>query len=56
MKDKAYSLAQVLDKFEKKNKSEKIGILWEALGEMQYYNGRSKLECIALAMGLEIYS
>ena len=28
-----------------------INLMWEALDEMQAYNGRSRQECILLAMG-----
>ena len=43
---------EVADLFERKRN--KVDILWEALGEMQSYNGRSKLECIALAMNVDL--
>lgn len=41
---------EILEMFhEKRNKVE---ILWEALEYMQQYNGRTRIECIGLAMGL----
>ena len=36
------------------NSSDKVGILYNALDIMQQYNGRSKLDCIAIAMGYEV--
>lgn len=30
-----------------------LGIMWSALDEMQSYNGRSRTDCIALALGCE---
>jgi len=32
---------------------QKIDILWEALDKMQEYNGRSKLLCVAMALGYD---
>jgi len=34
-------------------KRDKVAILWDALDYMQQYNGRSKTDCIAIAMGYE---
>lgn len=34
-------------------KRNKVEILWEALDYMQQYNGRSKVDCVALALGYE---
>lgn len=42
---------QIWDMFEKKKN--KVELLFESLDYMQQYNGRSKLCCIGLAMGLE---
>lgn len=36
------------------SKRDKVSILGQALGLMQQYGGRSKVDCIALAMGYEI--
>ena len=52
---KKYTLEEVLNKFNKKGKDKQITILWDALDYMSKYNGRTKLECVALAMGLELY-
>ncbi len=44
--------SEVWDRFEKKRN--KVDILFEALDFMQQYNGRSKVQCIALAMDVEL--
>lgn len=41
---------EILAMFEKKRN--KVDIMWDALGYMQSYNGRSPIECIGFAMGL----
>jgi hypothetical protein len=51
MKDKMWSDSELWDIFYKKKK--KAEILMDALDYMQQYNGRSKIQCIALAMGYE---
>ena len=43
---------EIMEEFEKKRN--KVDILWEALDWMQSYNGRSKTDCVAFAMGYEI--
>lgn len=50
-KMKFYTSGNVLDEFNKKSKSRKIEILFDALHLMQQYNGRSETYCIAMAMG-----
>ena len=47
------STKDIQTEFSKKIKSEKIEILFEAIDNMQEYNGRSKLTCIAIAMGYD---
>ena len=42
-------------KFDKLTKPKKIETLFAALGYMQQYNGRSKWDCIALALGMKPY-
>ena len=44
----------IYEPFEKLKKDEQIRVLWEALGVMQGYNGYSKPDCIAMAMGYEM--
>ena len=52
---KKYFYAEhILALFNKKRN--KVDILIDALDEMQAYNGRSKTDCIALAMGFEYTS
>jgi len=43
---------EVMELFEKKRN--KVEILWEALDYMKQYNGRSRVECIALAMNVDL--
>ena len=50
-KEKIFTDEQIWNMFEKKR--DKVNILFEALDFMQQYNGRSKTQCIGLAMGLE---
>lgn len=52
-KPKYYTAQEVSDKFQKLTKDEKINVLYEAIDYMQSYNGRSKMTCIALAMGYD---
>lgn len=37
--------------YEKMKKDDKIEVLWGALEEMQHFNGRSRWDCVVLAMG-----
>jgi hypothetical protein len=48
-----YTSADINTKFHKLTASEQVAILHEALEIMQSYNGRSKLVCVAMAMGYE---
>jgi len=43
--------SELWNKYNSKSKDKKIEILMMAIDNMQSYNGRSKTECIALAMG-----
>ena len=53
MKTKYYTADQIREKFEKMPKDLKIKVLYEAIDIMQQYNGRSRVLCIAMAMGYE---
>ncbi len=50
---KYYTSRDIANKYNILTDSEKNGILYEALDYMQAYNGRSKLLCIAMALGYE---
>jgi hypothetical protein len=50
---KHYTSDQISKEFSKLNRLGKIETLFEALDYMSQYNGRSKIKCIALAMGYE---
>lgn len=45
---------QLQKKWSKLTKDEKIETLYEALDFMNQYNGRTRFQCIAMAMGYEI--
>jgi hypothetical protein len=51
-KQTVFTPREIQIKFNKKRN--KVDILMEALDYMQQYNGRSKLQCIALAMNYEL--
>lgn len=51
--DKKYTIEEILDKFQKMTKNDKISILSTSIDYALSYNGRSKETCIALAMGYE---
>jgi len=51
--NRSYTASEIRDKYQKLTKNDKIGVLHSALDYMQSYNGRSKLNCIALAMGYD---
>lgn len=51
MAKKYYYDNYISNVFNRKTKDNKIDILYEALDYMQSYNGRSRLDCVALAMG-----
>ena len=48
-----YSTDQIHKEFINLPDHRKIEVLYEALGFMQQYNGRSRWTCITLAMGYE---
>ena len=48
---KKYTRNQLLLKYNKLSATKQVPILWEALSYMQQYNGRSRMDCIAFAMG-----
>ena len=51
---KEFTLGEVLAKYKMLSEGNKNNVLYEALDFMHQYNGRSKTDCIALAMGYEI--
>lgn len=51
MLEEKLTTADVWDKYDKARN--KVEILWQALDYMSQYNGRSKITCIAMAMGYE---
>lgn len=51
-----YTQIQMIEKFEKLTKQEKIVVLFEAISIMQQYNGRGRWDCIFIAMGYECIS
>lgn len=52
-KKKYLTSEEINKKFQSLTKNKRIGVLLEALDYMQSYNGRSKILCIALAMGYD---
>lgn len=48
-----YTKGDILDRFDKLPAKKRAEILWVALDYMQGYNGRSRGECVALAMGFD---
>ena len=48
MNEKLY---EILEKLPRKNL---INLMWEALDYMQGFNGRSRTDCITMAMGAEV--
>jgi hypothetical protein len=50
---KYYTYEEISKKFFNLTKNKQIDILYEALDYMQQYNGRTRFECISLAMGYE---
>ena len=50
---KLYTADQIQKAFSKLNRLQKIETLFEALDYMSQYNGRTKITCIALAMGYD---
>jgi len=54
-KQKCYNSLHIQNQFSKLTKDKKIGILWDALDIMQQFNGRSRFDCIVIAMGYSNY-
>jgi hypothetical protein len=54
-KIKYFTSEEINKKFHSLTKNKRIGVLLDALDYMQSYKGRSKILCIALAMGYENY-
>ena len=52
---KYYTNSQIENQFYKLTKNKQIEVLNDAIDYMQQYNGRTKLLCIAMAMGYENY-
>lgn len=52
---KYFTSSEINEKFHSLTKNKRIEVLLEALDYMQSYNGRSKILCIALAMGYDNY-
>ncbi len=50
---KYYTREQISKEFDKLSKDKKIQVLYEAIDNMQTYNGRSRFLCIAMAMGYD---
>jgi len=51
--ERQYTSDDIRRQYEKLSSRKKVEILYEAIDYMQSYNGRSKILCIALAMGYE---
>lgn len=54
-KTKYLTSSEINEKFNSLTKDKRIEVLLEALDYMKSYNGRSKILCIALAMGYDNY-
>jgi hypothetical protein len=54
-KAKYYTSEDISKKYAGLSLKEKNEVLYEAIGYMQSYNGRSRFLCIALAMGYDNY-
>lgn len=50
---KNFTIQEMCEKYNKLSNSNKVTILYSALGYMQSYNGRSINDCIFMAMGYE---
>lgn len=48
---KEFTRDQIIEAYNKLPASRQVPILWDALGLMQGYNGRSRIDCIIHAMG-----
>jgi uncharacterized HAD superfamily protein len=53
-RSRKYTKSEVWGLLEEKSKEEMTDIMVQALDAMQQYNGRTKVQCIASAMGLEL--
>ena len=51
--EKYYTHNQIAKEFSKLTQVKQIETLYEALDYMQQYNGRTKMLCIAMALGYE---
>lgn len=47
----AYTSQELYEKYVKLPSAQKVNILFRALDYMEQFNGRSKIDCIILAMG-----
>lgn len=52
---KYYTSEEISRKYEALSLKKKAEVLYEALDYMQSYNGRTRFQCIALAMGYDNY-
>lgn len=50
---KYYTSGHIHHEYNSLSPSHRIDTLWEALDYMQAYNGRSKILCIAMALGYD---
>lgn len=48
---KYYTMDEISEQFSKKR--DKVSLLWDALDYMQQYNGRTRWQCVAMAMGYD---
>lgn len=51
---KTVKKGDVIEEFYELSGGEQVKVLWDALDFMQQYNGRSRYDCIILAMGYEL--
>jgi hypothetical protein len=54
-KTKYYTSEEISKKYAALSLKEKNEVLYEAIDNMQSYNGRSRFLCIAMAMGFDNY-
>lgn len=50
---KYYSQGDIEAEYGRLTKDEREKILWSALDYMQQYNGRTKIKCVAMALGYD---
>jgi hypothetical protein len=55
METKYYTSEEISKKYAALSLKEKNEVLYEAIDNMQTYNGRSRFLCIAMAMGFDNY-